>query len=559
MANKLIRYMLILSGLTLCVLSTALAQDVVPSKIRSVTLFSNQALITREAKVPVQKGLNEIFIGVEAFNVDADSVSAKVFGKGELYSVQLKTIYLEKAPQENIKDLEKKLKDLKAAHTAMTDDINVLKNKERFLESVMDFSKTQVPQDMKTSFPKTEELTKTLSFLGQSFEAILKKRQDINEKIIDVDEKIQVVTKELNTLGSRRSKEKKVIEILFNSQNTQTASISASYLTYNALWQPLYKASVPTDLKSVNLTMFAKLNQKTGEDWQDINLSISNAIPLRGAALPDTPSWVLDILKPRPRAMRKSISLYSDAAAPAMQEAKNKESVDKFDSESVEAAQEADFISAKTNVSPLSFEYQMPRELTVESKDKTTLLPLFSKTIKGEFMHYAVPKTSPSAFLICKATTDKELLSGFMNVHLGPHFIGKTFLDAKNSGETFDLNLGADREVKIQHIKITDNKKETYFGSFERNTIVREMAFKIKIENLKDKTISVNVLDSIPVSKTDKIKIEDLKISPQPTENNYKDRQGVLRWLVKIEPKAKKEINISFVVNYPKNTPVSGL
>lgn len=558
MANKLIRYLFISMGLLVFILPVAPAQDVVPSKIRSVTLFSNQALVTREADVSVKKGLNEIFIGVEAFNVDADSVSAKVFGKGEIYSVQLKTIYLEQAPQEKIKDLEKKLKELKAARSAMADDINVLKNKERFLESIIDFSKTQVPQDMKTSFPKTEELNKTLSFLGQSFEDILKKRQALVEKISDTDDKIQVVSKELNALGSRLSKEKKVIEILFNSQNTQTAGISASYLAYNAFWQPLYKAAVPTDLKSVNLTMFAKLNQKTGEDWQDINLSISNAIPLKGAALPDTPAWILDILKPRPRAMHKSLGLYSDAAAPAMQEVKEKDVADKLAYEPEEAP-EAGFVSADTTVSPLSFEYQMPRELTVESKDKTTLLPLFSKTIKGEFMHYTVPKTSPTAYLICKATTDKELLSGLMNVHLGPHFVGKTFLDAKSSGETFDLNLGADRQVKIKHEKITDKKKETYFGSFERNTIVREMSFKIIIENLKDTAISVNVFDSIPVSRTDKIKVENLKITPQPTESNYKDREGVLRWLVEVKPKSKKEINISFVVNYPKNTPVSGL
>ncbi|MGB5157310.1 MAG: DUF4140 domain-containing protein, partial [Desulfobacterales bacterium] len=92
-----------------------------------VTLFSDQALVTREANISVHKGLNEIFIGVDAFKVDSDSVSAKIFGKGELYSVQLKTIYLEKAPQENIKDLEKKLKDLKAVRTAMNGEINVLK------------------------------------------------------------------------------------------------------------------------------------------------------------------------------------------------------------------------------------------------------------------------------------------------------------------------------------------------------------------------------------------------------------------------------------------------
>ncbi|MBU3947595.1 MAG: mucoidy inhibitor MuiA family protein [Proteobacteria bacterium] len=555
--KKLMRYLFILFCLIPGILSAAVAQDTVPSKIRSVTLFADQALVTREAKVSVHKGLNEIFVGVDAFSVDTDSVSAKVFGKGELYSVQLKTIYLEKAPQENIKALEKKLKDLKTARTAITDDMNVLKNKERFLESVIDFSKTQVPQDMKTSFPKTEDLFKTMSFLGQNFEDILKKRQVLVEKTSEIDDKIHVVEKELSSIGAGSSKEIKVIEILFNAQNEQTVNISASYLTYNAHWEPLYKASVPTDLKSVDLTMFAKLNQKTGEQWQDIDLSISNVVPLRGAALPDTPPWMLDIVRPMTRAKRQSIGFENKAAAPALEALKEMDA-DAFASEP-KKEMEAAFVSAKTNVSPLSFEYQMPQNLTIESKDKTTLLPLFSKTIKGEFLHYAVPKTSPAAFLICKATTDKELLSGPMNVHLGPHFIGKTFLNAKNIGETFDLNLGTDREIKIQHEKITDKVKETFLGSFERNTVIREMAFKIKIENLKDKAILVNVLDSIPVSRTDKIKVEDIKFTPQPTENNYKDRQGVLRWLVSVNPKAVKEINISFTINYPKDTPVSGL
>jgi hypothetical protein len=130
--------------------------------------------------------------------------------------------------------------------------------------------------------------------------------------------------------------------------------------------------------------------------------------------------------------------------------------------------------------------------------------------LKGEFLHYAVPKTNPLTFLVCKATADKELLGGPMNVHFGTHFVGKTFLNEKKPGETFDLNLGADREVKIKREKITDKVKETFFGAFERNTIVRSMAFRITAENLKDKPLTINILESIPVSRTDKIKVEDL-------------------------------------------------
>ena len=69
------------------------AQEIVSSRIQKVTLFTDQALIERLANVKVKKGLNEIILRVDAFNMDRDSIQAKVFGEGELYSVQLKEVY----------------------------------------------------------------------------------------------------------------------------------------------------------------------------------------------------------------------------------------------------------------------------------------------------------------------------------------------------------------------------------------------------------------------------------------------------------------------------------
>ena len=546
----------LLFGLLLWV-SVSTAQAVTPSQIQEVTLFSNQALVTREATVDVHKGLNEILIGVDAFRVDSDSVSAKVFGDGELYSVQLKKIYLKEAPQENIRALEEKLRALKASRKALEDSKAVLKNKEQFLGSLIDFSKTQVPQDIKTSFPKTEDLEKTMTFLGSHFEQIHKQRQTLNEKTESVDKEIQVVERELASLTRSRRKEKKGIEVLFNAKKDQQIKIEASYLVQNAFWQPVYKAAVPLDLKAVNLTMFSKVNQKTGEDWRDIDLAISNVIPLKGASLPELPSWILDILRPVPRtaAFSGGVALRRKAAEPMAQDRMEapmalEEAVDE---------KEAQFVSAKRKELPLSFEYRMPRKLTIESKDKETMLPLFTKTLKGKFLYYAVPKRNPVSFLICKATVDKELLGGPMNVHFGTRFVGKTFIKEKKAGETFELNLGADREVKIKRKKIVDKVKETFFGKFERDTVVRTMAFRITAENLKDKALTMNILDNVPVSRTDRIKVEDVKIKPEPTKRNYQDKEGVLLWSFDLKPKEVKEIDVSFVVSYPKDEPVLGL
>ena len=107
-----------------------------PSQIKEVTLFSNQALVKREAKVKVHKGLNELALELEAFRVDRDSVSARVFGEGEVFSVQFKEIYLKESPQENIKNLEQKIRELKNSKKILLDEKGILIKKEEFLSLI---------------------------------------------------------------------------------------------------------------------------------------------------------------------------------------------------------------------------------------------------------------------------------------------------------------------------------------------------------------------------------------------------------------------------------------
>ena len=85
------------------------------------------------------------------------------------------------------------------------------------------------------------------------------------------------------------------------------------------------------------------------------------------------------------------------------------------------------------------------------------------------------------------------------------------------------------------------------------------MAFKITVENIKGKPIKIKVLDSIPVSRTDKIEVKDLKITPAPVEKNYQDKEGILFWEFELKPGGNQQINMEFVVTYPKGEPVFGL
>lgn len=534
--------------------TSAFAEEIISSRITEVTLFSGEALVKRNAATKVHAGMQELLIEVEAFRVDRDSVSAKVFGVGEVYGVQFKEIAVKESPQEKIHEIEQKIKDLKHSQRVLLDQRDLLSKKEKFLGSLLTFAEVQVSKDMQTRFPKIEDLNKTLAFLGSQFQTINKGRQALDLKLGTLDQEIKRLERELELLGRGHKKVRQFIEIVFNSSRDQTITMETSYMCGNANWEPLYRVAVPPSLKTVDLTMFSNIRQKTGEDWTNVAVSLSNVIPLRGVTPPEPSPWTLDI----PRLSSKA---RIDAGRVVMEKALPAPAADRMEEGVYEALpeEEATIAVARTKELPLSFEYEMPRKMTIESRDKETILPLFDRTLKGEFFHYVVPKKSPLTFLVCEAKADKELLSGPLNVYFGGRYVGKTYLQEKKPGEAFRMNLGADREVKVSRMKIRDKIKETFFGNIERDTVVREFAYKISEENLKNKPVQLLLLDCIPVSRTDKIKVKDIKVSPEPTERNYRDREGVMLWSHRLEPGEQKEIAIEFVVTYPKDTIISGL
>ncbi|RKY39593.1 MAG: hypothetical protein DRP75_01760 [Candidatus Omnitrophota bacterium] len=160
---------------------------------------------------------------------------------------------------------------------------------------------------------------------------------------------------------------------------------------------------------------------------------------------------------------------------------------------------------------------------------------------------------------MCQVSPDEELLPGPLNVYFGGRFVGRTYLPEKRAGEEFYLNLGVDRGVRVKWEKIKDKRTETFFGKIKRKTVIRDLAFKINIENLKEKPIVVKVIDTIPVSRTDRIEVKNVKIVPLPKEKNYQGKEGVNLWELQIKPKRKAEINIEFTITYPENEPISGL
>lgn len=523
------------------------ANTLVQSRISAVTLYPDQALVQREAKTGVESGVNTLALPINAFSIDAPSAAAKVFGKGKIISVQIKTVPLPSPPQEKIRQLEDRIESLSQDKQGMMDRKKAASRQETFLDAVAEFSQTQVPTDLETRMLDPEALIETFELLGDRFHEVYRRKTEFDREIAGIEEDIRVARRQLNDLRQPGEDLQKVIEIVFDSAEKQQIRILADYVAHNANWSPVYRVAVPKERSGVDLTMNARIVQKTGEDWSDVTLSISNAVPLKGVSLPSLSTWWLDLPRPQAAVRQKAGELMR--AQPQAEMAEN----------AAAGADAAEYAAARKKDTGIAFEYELSRPVSVASRQKETLLPLYSKALSGKFYYYCVPRINIRAYLVCEVRPDQEMLAGPMHVYFGGHYMGKTQFDPESRDSRLLLALGADRAVRVRREKLTDHLNETYFGKFERSMVVRELDYRITIENRKEEPIRMHLLDQVPVAKTDKIEVDDLAFNPAPDKKNYQDQSGVMMWEMEVNPRVSKSIDIGFTVAYPKDQPPRGL
>jgi hypothetical protein len=80
---------------------------------------------------------------------------------------------------------------------------------------------------------------------------------------------------------------------------------------------------------------------------------------------------------------------------------------------------------------------------------------------------------------------------------------------------------------------------------------------KITVTNHKAKPIKLRLIDQVPVSRHEDIKITDVDFSVKPTERD--PDTGIVKWDLTLPPNEKKEIIIQFTVAHPLDMDIIGL
>ena len=267
------------------------------SKVIAATVFKDRAIVTRSADVNLKKGENKVVISDLTTDIKDETVRIATEGNGEIKIIDVKVErkYTPEIRKEEINDLQKKTDDLNRQMQEATDQIAIYDSKKEFVESLKAESVKYANQKILLSTNSTKEWTDLLKFLETNLNDIYKGIRNHSNKRSEIDEQIKALKLTMNKYEGNESRNYKEIIVKLDASQSTNAKIKASYIVNSASWYPVYDARVDSKDKTVEFSFYGMIQQTTGEDWNDINLTFSTADPLSMKNLPELDPWYLDV------------------------------------------------------------------------------------------------------------------------------------------------------------------------------------------------------------------------------------------------------------------------
>lgn len=506
----------------------------IPAKtsLSKVIVFLGGAELTHNANVEVTKGVNELVLSNVADNIINNSL--QVGGEGEfvILSVSTRKNYLkltERSPR--LAELEDSLKLLKREQTQ-------LNNKKQVLQYELDLLLTN------KNFGSTEkgitvlELQKMSEYFNKKSTQLLNDITEIDLQNEKVNKRITKIQNQIKELSGKLKNEVNEIVVTVSSNKNTSGKLKVTYITYDAGWNPSYDLRAANINSPVDLELRANVWQRTGIDWNDMNITLSTRSARQNNNKPELRRWFIDFVQERMLSGRgaNEMQLMKSAAAPQMDAAAEVESA-------------ADYMMVQET--QLAIEYQPEINYSIPSDGKPHIVPLQNYELDAEYEYYAAPKLVSNAFLVANVNGWEEfnLLPGSANIYFENSYIGNSFINPNTTEDKMTFSLGRDESIVIKREMLKDYTEDKFFGS----DVERFFGYVITIRNTKSKEINLTLEDQIPISKNEDIEVELIEKDDASVNKN----SGILSWTVNLNPGESISKKFTYSVRHPEEKPIN--
>ena len=382
----------------------------IQTTIAKIILYPASARVTRMATFQLPAGDHEVQLQAIPGAIDPSSVSVNL--KATSQAVVLRDVTVDRvvtalANREELASLEAEIRALGEEIQSAQQRISGSAAKIAHIDGLLSETRNIVyalTQDKLT----IEEHFNQVGQIDSKRENYIQEQSTLHIALQNLEDELKEKKLLYQSLSSRGNHENTLVKLRIETTEEVSIKLELSHLQRSCGWKPVYRASL--DGYQLKLAYEAEVTQRTGEDWHEVEMSLSTSQPMGFRDLPELDPWYLRRYTP-PRAAPDAMQPMIMSAAPRAMMKAREVSEEKFD-----ALMEAP--SAAVKDQGVSMHFELPHVVSVPSKDTATKLNIVTLDLPSEVDLLIIPKITADAFRRVKLTNDSKytLMSPFSSM-----------------------------------------------------------------------------------------------------------------------------------------------
>lgn len=266
----------------------ALAGEINPkTTIKEVTVYLNGARVTTESNVSLPAGTSEVRLSGLSPVIDANSIQISGLQNVSLLSVNFAVNNVSKKP-----DTEK-ITDLSAQLAALQKQLAMLQNANKGLTQEETLINNNIKLKGDNQNLSMEQVQSFSKYYRDRIAAVQNEIYDNNVKITALNTQIAALTSEVNKIKTGNTEQRGEILLKVDAQVPSTLTLVAKYNVSGAGWFAMYDIKTMGIKQPLDVFYNAHVYQKTGEDWNNVKITLSTGDPSANSIKPDaTPHYL---------------------------------------------------------------------------------------------------------------------------------------------------------------------------------------------------------------------------------------------------------------------------
>ncbi|MEK7269845.1 MAG: DUF4139 domain-containing protein [Planctomycetota bacterium] len=547
-------------------------------KVEAVTLYQDQALVTRTVPLDGPGGAREVVVGSLPDRVVPESLFAEAGENVFVRAVRFRSRAVGEEPREEVRKIDQELEAIEEKSERNQRMQALVSERLAYLGKLENFVAPTVSVEMAKGVLNADALKAVTLFNFDQRRLAADESLALAKEAKALAKQAALLQQKRAELTGRVTKTVREAVLFVDKKIAGPASVRLSYLVADAGWSPAYNFRATTGGKEIRIEYNAQIRQQSGEDWDGVALTLSTAFPMLSAEAPGLAPFRVALVPAgsggapqRDRDIREAIGQIEQGKTGNRYFVVSSDGVIRFDANwqmnvAANAYQGVELDNPKSTIQIVaeaakegpSVQYRIAAPVSLASRADQQLIRISEAAAPAALFHVASPILAPYVYRQAEIVNSVEdaLLGGPVNAYLDGRFVGRVDIPTVARGEKFFVGFGADGQVRAKR-ELVERKENVQGGN-------REISFQYRlvVENFKAAPVSVRLKDRIPVSDREtEIRVTLGEMNEKTSGNALYLRverpKGILRWDVDVKANASGEqakmVLYSYRVEFDRN------